>query len=156
MTLPDIVQTIAVAASLFIAVTGWIINWRQRVNDKKPEIVATVMNNFLHKNPDSSEMYYVVQLRNIGNSTAILEEFRISKIHSDGRMETITENGKHLNLPMFPTQLVNSTIQLNTGDQYHVCVAYTEVNKSKIQVFETVLSSKMFKNIEPHGLMNMQ
>lgn len=154
MTISLIVQTIAVVVSLGIVVSGWVINWRQRINDKKPQMVATVVTRFLGT-PLNEEPRKTVQLRNIGGSTAIIHEFRIVK-HTQTGEELLSDGSTNLNLPMFPTQMLDSNRPFDNSSDYTVTVRYSQLHSKKVEKFEVTLSGRAFRHVDLHPLMNAQ
>ncbi|WP_125604397.1 hypothetical protein [Lapidilactobacillus bayanensis] len=154
MSLSEIIQTITIIVSLFIALGGWFINWRQRVNDKKPQMVATVVNSISLSRFEKPPVK-VVQLRNIGQSTAIVQEFRIVK-HTNISDQIISDGLKNLSIPMFPSQMIDSNRILDLDADYTIVVKYNQLHSNKTMRFEVTLSGLVFRHIDPHQLINMQ
>lgn len=151
MSVSLIVQTVAVVASLVIVVSGWLINWCQRINDKKLQMVATVVTRFLGS-PLNEEPRKTLQLRNVGGSTAIVHEFRIVKRTQTGK-ELLSDGSTNLNLPMFPTQMLDSNCAFDTSSDYAVTVRYSQLHSKK---FEVTLYGRAFCHVDLHPLMNVQ
>lgn len=154
MSLSEIIQTSAILISLLIALSGWFINWRQRVNDKRPQMVATVVNS-MWRSHVGQEPIKIIQLRNVGQSTAIVQEFRILEQAPSGN-RVISDGSKNLNLPMFPTQMIDSNRTLNMEADYMITVKYTQLNSKRLMTFEVTLSGRVFRHIDPHQLVNNQ
>lgn len=155
MSTQELIQVISTGVALVIAVGGWLINWFQRLNDHKARIAITVVDDVFNRGFDGHKRL-VVQARNIGQSSAVLQEFYIAAISNNGKKEMLTDGQEHLNFVMYPAQMLNSGIVLQRAKSYFVRISYTQINKSKEYTFQTTISTDVFKEIDPHSLMNPQ
>lgn len=101
MSILEIIQTSVIAISvisLFIATGRWIIDWPQRLNEKKTQMAATVLNIFLvsYSNRLRNRLRIkVIQLRDIRRSTAIMQEAKLTE-HTATVDRLIGDESKHL------------------------------------------------------------
>lgn len=155
MNLSEVIQTAAIIASLIIAVGGWIINWRQRVNDKKAKLESTVVIDMMRSGVGQPPVY-CLQVRNVGGSTAMLREVKFAEVKSDGKEESIVEIRENLNLPLFANQKSFVDVELNPNKLYTISVLYNSGNGEKLLCYKSdKISSNALDHITPVKQMDI-
>lgn len=157
MNLSEVIQTAAIIASLIIAVGGWIINWRQRVNDKKAKLESTVVIDMM-RSAFGKPPVYCLQVRNVGGSTAMLREVKFAEVKSDGKEEeeSIVEIRENLNLPLFANQKSFVDVELNPNKLYTISVLYNSGSGEKLLRYKSdKISSNALDHITPVKQMDL-